>query len=48
MRDSKPSAALVEGGCCDKNVIVPCSEPVKIDQNASERRSGKRLKNQVE
>jgi hypothetical protein len=40
-RDSKGSAALVHGSCCDKNVIV-------IDQNASERSSGKRLKNQVE
>jgi len=34
--------------CCDKNVIVPCSERVKFDQNASECIPGKRLKNQVE
>jgi hypothetical protein len=34
--------------CRDENVIVPCSEQVKVDQNASELFSGKRLKNQVE
>jgi hypothetical protein len=34
--------------CCDKNVIVPCSERLRVDQNGSERISGKRLKNQVE
>ena len=34
--------------CCDKNVIVACSLTIKTDQNASERISGKRLKNQVE
>jgi hypothetical protein len=41
-----PTARLVE--CCDKNVIVPCSERVNFDQNASECISGKRLTNQVE
>jgi len=33
--------------CCDKNVIVPRSEPGKVDLNAAELSSGKRLKNQV-
>jgi hypothetical protein len=36
------------GDPCDKNVIVPCSESIVIDKNASGRASGKRLKNQVE
>jgi hypothetical protein len=34
--------------CCDKNVIVPCSERVRVEQNGSERISGNWLKNQVE
>jgi hypothetical protein len=34
--------------CCDKNVIVPCSEWVYCDQNDSECIPGKRLKNQIE
>ena len=34
--------------CCDKNVIVPCSERVYSDQNGSGLSSGKRLKNHVE
>ncbi len=33
--------------CRDKNVIVPRSEAVSVDHNASEGLSGKRLKNQV-
>jgi hypothetical protein len=32
----------------DKNVIVPCSERLNFDQNASECFLGKRLKNQVQ
>ena len=36
------------GGCRDKNVIVPWSERVNLDQNASEPVPGKRLKNEVE
>jgi hypothetical protein len=31
----------------DKNVIVQCSKRVESSQNASERVSGKRLKNQI-
>jgi hypothetical protein len=34
--------------CSDKNVIVPCSERVGFDQNASQRHPGKSLKNRVE
>jgi hypothetical protein len=34
--------------CCDENVIVPCSEWVKTDQNGSLASTGKRLKNHVE
>jgi hypothetical protein len=34
--------------CCDENVIVPCSERIRLDQNVSELISGKRLKNHVE
>jgi hypothetical protein len=33
---------------CDKNVIVPCSERVNVDQEAAELSSGRRLKNQIE
>lgn len=41
------SRALGENGC-DKNVIVPRSERLRVDQNESERLSGKRFKNWVE
>ena len=34
--------------CCDKNVMVPCSERVRVDQNASKLSSGKRLKNHIQ
>jgi len=47
-RDSKRSAGLVYRSCCDKNVIVPGSERVNVDQNAAKLGSGKRLKNQIE
>jgi hypothetical protein len=47
-----PSLTLVvvvlAKNCCDKNVIVPCSERVRVEQNGSERISGNWLKNQVE
>ena len=44
---AKASALLGLGNCCDRHVMVPCSRPVKVDQNRSELVSGKRLKNQV-
>jgi hypothetical protein len=34
--------------CCDKSVIVPCSERLRVDQNESERLSAERFNNQVE
>jgi hypothetical protein len=37
----------VRGTCCDKNVIVRCSEQVRFDQNASDLSSGKQFRNQV-
>ena len=36
------------GNCCDKNVIVLCSERVYFDQNGSRRPICKGLKNQIE
>jgi len=45
---NKKAIAPEHKECCDKNVIVPCSEWVRIDQKPSEVGSGKRLKNQIE
>ena len=36
------------GFCCDKNVIVLCSETGQVDQNVAEPISGEPLKNRVE
>jgi hypothetical protein len=46
----RPNAQRFPGArnCCDKNVIVPLSEPGKVNLNAAELSSGKRLKNQIE
>ena len=41
-------STLVHGRCCDKNVIVPCSDPLKSDQIASKQKSEKSLKSRVE
>jgi hypothetical protein len=39
---------VMAGDCRDKNVIVPWSERVNVDQNGSEPDPGKRLMNHVE
>ena len=45
---ASPSGWFAFRICCDKNVIVLCSERGQVDQNASERASGKWLTDQIE